>query len=60
MTETILSRQAGAVAFAGGILGNFLRKVAVQMIEGLEAWWEADAVPEPSVEESDPGRVRQV
>ena len=28
-----------AVAFAGGILGNFFREVAVQMIEGLEAWW---------------------
>ena len=41
MTETILSRQAGAVAFAGGILRNFFREVAVRMIEGLKTWWES-------------------
>ena len=33
----------GTVAFAGGILGNFFREVAVQMIEALRTWWEADA-----------------
>ena len=29
----------GTVAFAGGILGNFFREVAVQMIEALRTWW---------------------
>ena len=29
----------GAVAFAGGVLGNFFREAAVQMIEALRTWW---------------------
>ena len=28
----------GTVAFAGGVLGNFFRGVAVQMIETLRTW----------------------
>ena len=29
------------VAFAGSLLGNFFREVAVQMIEALRIWWRS-------------------
>ena len=29
----------GAVAFAGGVLGNIFRETAGQMIEALKVWW---------------------
>ena len=29
----------GAVAFAGGVLGNLFREAAVQTIEALRTWW---------------------
>ena len=29
----------GTVAFAGGLLGNFLREWAVRILDALGAWW---------------------
>ena len=29
----------GTVAFAGGVLGNFLREIAVRIIEAVRTWW---------------------
>ena len=31
----------GAVAFAGGFFGNFLREAAVRILDALGAWWRS-------------------